>query len=80
MALIRCSECGRVLSNKAHKCPDCEYAPRGTCFGCRFFKSDFRSNSGVCGLTKDDYVREDKGMCPGAIQLHPYYMTRQPRF
>ena len=68
MALVKCAECEHLVSTMARACPQCGYEPKGNCKWCIYFVKENSFNKGRCILTKDDYVREDKGVCPGVVK------------
>lgn len=70
MALVKCAECNHSISNKARICLYCGYEPKGNCKRCRHYISEPGREEGICGLAKNDYVREDKAMCPGVIKKY----------
>ncbi len=47
MALIKCPECGRSVSDRAKSCPSCGYVIGGTKF-CKFCGSTIAEDSVVC--------------------------------
>lgn len=65
MALIKCSECGKEISDKAKTCPNCgnavtTYVKCSDC-GERFVSSDLScSNCGCPNYSIRNYTNEDK--------------------
>ena len=70
MALVKCAECNKLVSNKALKCPHCGYEPKGTCQNCQRFKGNGSLSSGHCGATASEWVREYKSVCPAVIKKY----------
>ena len=68
MALVKCAECGNLISNKTFSCFYCGYAPTGICGNCEHFKQVRNETYGRCNATKDDYVRKEKSICPAVIK------------
>ena len=70
MALVKCSECGHLVSNKTTFCSNCGYSPKGSCKRCVYYKSDYFSDCGRCMANEDtiEYVRMDKSICPAVIK------------
>ena len=70
MPLVKCSECNRLVSNKATHCPHCGYAPKGNCTRCKYYESNYGFSSGRCTANEDkiEIVRGDKSICPAVIK------------
>lgn len=68
MALVHCAECNYLVSNKTYFCPNCGYVPKGNCKNCQFFENAYNSNHGRCTATENEYVREDKSVCPAVLK------------
>ena len=68
MALVKCVECNRLVSNKAIQCPNCGYAPKGNCKNCENYEYRYGFSSGACKATDNEFVREDKRVCPAVIK------------
>ena len=68
MALVKCTECDRLISNKALQCPNCGYSPKGTCERCLHYEYKYGFSSGRCNATIQDYVKKDKSVCPAVIK------------
>ena len=68
MALVKCAECGNLLSNKSHFCPNCGYSPRGNCEECVYFTATFGEFVGKCTISEKDFVKKYKGVCPAVIK------------
>ena len=68
MALVKCAECGKSVSNKAFFCPNCGYSPKGKCVNCKHFERGIFDSFGKCAITEDDFVQRDKSVCPAVIK------------
>ena len=64
MALVKCAECGNLVSNKTFSCLYYGYFPKGNCLNCEYFEQEFSETYGTCTISKDDFFRKDKSMCP----------------
>ena len=66
MALVRCAECGRAVSNSAKACPSCGYTVSDICWNCDHF-SDTGGECDCCTApdSSDFGVWNRKSACPG---------------
>lgn len=67
MALIKCPECGREVSDRAKSCPSCGYSIGGAKF-CKFCGSKIPEDSVVC--TKCGRQVENIGQGGGGITIN----------
>lgn len=74
MALVRCKECGRSVSNTAKSCPSCGYTVDSICWNCDHF-SDTCGECDCCNASnpKDFSVWNQKRACPGFSNNSNYY-------
>ena len=77
MALVKCAECKGLVSNRAANCPHCGYAPLGSCRICKWFDWNGSLCSGRCYASKEDFVREYKGVCPAVMKRSLFEVPRK---
>ena len=68
MALVKCSECNNLVSNKATMCPHCGYAPKGVCRDCKWFDNIESFLGWRCRAIENEFVKDYKEACPAAIK------------
>lgn len=66
MAMVRCAECGRSVSNKALQCPNCGYTVDDICCNCEHFSRGFDGLCDECTAIypHDHDVWPKKRACP----------------
>ena len=68
MALIKCTECDNIISNKTKKCLHCGYQPMGICKNCMWYvKLEWSDDKGWCKAAENDCVNGNKAVCPGVV-------------
>ena len=68
MSLVKCAECNKLVSNKTFSCLHCGYSPKGSCSNCKHFEQGVRETIGKCTISKNEFVRKDKSVCPAVIK------------
>ena len=68
MALVKCAEYNNLVSSKTNYCRHCGYSPKGNCISCKHFEQGIGDILGRCTLTKNEFVRNDKSVCPAVIK------------
>ena len=68
MALVKCAECGNLVSSKTFSCLHCGYSPKGNCKSCKHFEQEFSETYGKYTLTETEYVYKDRSVCPAVIK------------
>ncbi len=67
MALVKCSECNNLVSNKTFFCPNCGYHPRGNCMSCKHYINEYHFSVGKCEAAEKESARKDKSVCPAVV-------------
>ena len=73
MALVKCTDCGKPMSNTARVCLYCGYTRNGECRWCKHFGGEKGAIMGRCrAADRVDFVFSDKSVCPGVLK-RPFF-------